>query len=755
MAILVVGLGSLPEASVPQSPVTIRVAPVRGGEATVCSGGGVLEAFPVLDGEATPAPASLRWTLEPPVNEVSPELDPTLPWKIRFRGDGCWAPEQALAPREAETPTTLHLPLWPAGRLTGKLVAPTHPSEEGTPLARVELGFESVPRPLRSRGTHEVPTSTTVCPVDEGIWDCPLPATPLDLRLEAPGYVPHYLWGIDVRAGETRDVGTLQLATGGSLVGWVRGDGVDEVVTVELAPEVFYGDATATGRLAKRGRRTQANERGFFQLQNLAEGSYVLVARAGEERSPLRVAPLEIDRGREHVLPEVLILQPKSSLAVSVLPPVDPYSEPWRLTLQRHIPLSTYVEDVDQGIVQGDGKRVVRQLDHGTYVLAVADSRGSKYTRKRFDVGTGETELVIEIPVVPVAGRISWGDEAIATQLFFRGLDGRRITLESDEEGYFEGYLAREGDWRVAADPIEAGVKPYIGDVHVERKPGQRHAWIDLALANTHIRGRVVDLEGRPMEPALVSVLADGVPELQVWVDEEGGFEILGLFPGTKQIRGQARPHRDSGFVTYDLEEDREGPLLDLVVSDQVRVRLVIVAPGGRVAGALVRYSDPSFPNRSEIRAGPSGELSLFVTPESRALDVVVRAPGFPVKMARVELPTEITGALHVGLAPMGGKLRFQPRSGGFLLHNGVTLPWWHVLSPPSGSRLRGLDPVSGNLSVEVEAGEYALCPTPKRSPACRSGYLPVGGELDLSHSREEEPPEKKTRVSTCGMIEA
>lgn len=141
----------------------------------------------------------------------------------------------------------------------------------------------------------DAPPTTIECPVRAGQFVCAVPASRLDLRVAPPGVAPRYIWGIDVAAGATADLGELRFERGGSIVGSVRFDGDGPPVQ-----NVVVG-------LEPGGLKARPNARGFFQFTHLEPGEYAIIARH-DGWSSAREVEIRVADGRETALTRPLII---------------------------------------------------------------------------------------------------------------------------------------------------------------------------------------------------------------------------------------------------------------------------------------------------------------------------------------------------------------------------------------------------------------------------------------------------------------
>jgi hypothetical protein len=149
-----------------------------------------------------------------------------------------------------------------------------------------------------------------------------VPATEVDIRLDADGFIPSYLWNVRAETGKVTKLPATRLVRGASIAGWIevpRGDA--KAAEVELLPVGAAPEMPLSERDAPRSSVAVANDRGFFQFAAGPPGSYTVVARK-RGWSPARETDVVIEAGREHVLRAPLLLQPLASLSVTLQPPV-------------------------------------------------------------------------------------------------------------------------------------------------------------------------------------------------------------------------------------------------------------------------------------------------------------------------------------------------------------------------------------------------------------------------------------------------
>lgn len=659
-----------------------------------------------------------------------------------------------------------------AGTVRGRLVAPREEPSSGAFRAQFQ------PRGTNGRrGTSEARdqlTGTVPCTLERRLLTCHVPAGELDLRLEAPGLAPLYVWGLHVDPGQVVELGDLAFAKGASVSGKVldqRTLAPVEGVAVELRPSglTFDPDAEVGGRSRMRRHRTETDRRGFFQLAGVPQGAYqIWVAKEGLAEGVR--ARVEVSDEREYPLDEPLLVGPPPSLEVLVTPPLDPYGERWRVGLVRHLRGSVYdpVEDLP-GTASPSGSWTAEGLATGHHLLTIGNALDPSWHLEAIEVGQGHEVLHVELDFVAVEGRLSLAGEPLSGTLWFGGRHGEMsVRFDANEDGEFRGFLPRQGEWKVDLSWSGRQGVQALDPVVVEEASGQEVARVEIELPDTTLRGRVVDGDGRPQSGAVL--LAVDIEEagraLNETADEEGKFEFRGLQPAA--LRVQARTQSGaSDWVPVRLEEGREEPEITLRIIRSRSIRGQVLSPSGPVADATVRLV-PAFTGRGPVAVvnavtATDGWFEADVPGYVSDLNVLVLPPGFAASILGWRLPAGLgaEGAvppLQIRVGSGGGTLRLGLESGregrlpsGLLLHQGAMVGiesfsgWTGML----GGTVAG-NPVGPRIEIpSVQSGWYRLCSrsllapdATAGAPRCEEGFLPAGGELALTipSKKEVEP---------------
>lgn len=507
------------------------------------------------------------------------------------------------------------------------------------------------------------------------------------------------------------------------------------------APQGLAVDAEALGTRAAEGR---AEPSGFFQLTGLPAGAYRLEARLegfGDGHLPTVI----LLAGEETRLAEPLQLRPPAFLEIGLQPPTDAYGQPWILSLAReaaHQP--GFRETVAQGAPPETGTWEAGPVQAGTYALQVADSQGSVWVEEEVELPGGKTVRLVDVPLVPIEGRVRLGDEPVQGRLWF---GGRRrvpnVVVDLDAEGEFVGHLPSEGRWELDLELLEEGLEQALDPVEIEVSEGQATARVDLQLPDTELAVRVVDAAGDGVGGAhLVVVGLQGREkrrEALARTKGDGTYRFRGLAPGKLVLRAR-KGGADSEWTEATAEEGLDSPEVTLRLEELVTVAGRVTRGGAGLAGASVLARMDGSPVRKTAVTGPDGGFEIEV-PEGPAV-LAVSAPGQGFRLLRTAFSAAHGGdrSLDVPLDAGSGRLVLdltdpaaaRAGMGGLALVAGepgaasVTLAeLLGTLRVPSGD---GTEPV---LEIAAaEPGDWSLCTGPT---ACAAGYLAPGSVLELA----------------------
>jgi hypothetical protein len=592
------------------------------------------------------------------------------------------------------------LPLLPEAELRGRLT--------------MEKGVDA-PRQLEASFTASSQRLTVTCPVArDGTFQCRLPERATDIRLAASDFAPHYLWGVALSRERALTIPPFALKRGGSIAGWISTASreIPKNAAVRLVP-VMYGGHPDDVKLLTRSEKP--NARGFFQFTGISAGDWRVIAEA-PEFSPSSAAEVRVDERKETTLRDALLLQELVDLSLSITPEVFAPGRPWRVRVVQREHGSPYTRDVVVSDADENGRWNARGVAAGEYWIEIADHRKNVYSSKSVSVDPGMAPLAINIDAVPVKGRVRVGDEGIAAHLTFLGRSGQRLTATSDADGNFKMLLPAEGKWEVRAKLRNNKQELGGRSIEIVRKEGEPHADVDLEFPGGRIAGEVVDESGKRIK-AGVNVTRNGSLLAHVPA-EDGVFEVVGLSPGPAFIEAGS-PLGSSGGVPVSID-DHASPVT-LVVRGMRKVDGWLLGPSGEgIPGASIRYYAPNAAFVGDLTTSPSGRFTFEVEADAAAVNLVVIAPGWPCKLTLARIP-EPGRKLEIVLGRTGGRMVIPPRGerAPYISHDGA---WANVMTllPPVWSSVRRPSYITDQgVALDVEPGEYAICPTMQLSEAC------------------------------------
>jgi hypothetical protein len=664
-------------------------------------------------------------------------------WTLVAEADGYWSQPVKLAPGGADS--TVRIELWQTGALQGKL----HPVDREPLPEVVEILFRSIPGSAES---DSVPADWILCPVAEDAWSCELPAGLLDVQVAAKGFVKQFFWDIRIRAGGTKDLGSIEMRRGSSVRGWVLTEtgAPADGARIELSPRTAASqpDPTATVRLKDLAASAMANHRGFFQLLDMKPGAYVLVAEK-ENFAPSRTTVRVLEDEATVVANPPLTLFAPSSLEVYVDPPAPPGSGLWQAELVQFDSDYHRIGVFAEQSIPANGSWRLDNVPTGFFSLSLSSENGDRWFSHSLETGPDTGPVFLTVPVVEVQGTVRIGSEPLPARLSFGGKYGSQsVYLATDEEGEFSGLLPRPGIWEVAVEVEEPAIRR---EIQVEVEEGEP---LDLAFPDTVVRGVVVDDAGEPVPEAIVRVR--NIQQIQMSADfrsgDDGRFESVGLPIGRTVLMAEAFL-RTSEPREVVLEEGREPPEVRLVVRKNSMLEgRVVSEDGSGVSGAKVT----AIPVEALSMGGPilgtdaEGRFETDLPPGSHNVVLTVAAPGYAFRV--LQIPLEET-PLVVPVGHASGTLVLElPESldlsrwdtqrpiifhGGGVVSVYALRSWaaFHGQRPESESRL---------VVPNVEPGRYAACLAPLDSVGpllagvnpgvpCVAGDLAISAELTLS----------------------
>lgn len=632
-------------------------------------------------------------------------------WLLSAAGTDLYVPARTInAGSKPDEPTVLF----------AYRTAPLGGTFEPRPMPDIKhlvAGFHREATPSQSALDGEV-----TCPItSDGHWQCDIPTGIVDLRLHVPGYISFYSWDTRLEPGKPVQMGAVALREGASLLGYV--DLARAAAPVRLSDAVVQLSPIS----APPGGSpvvVRPNARGFFHFDAVPPGQYSLVAKHSQLTS-LPVTVRIIER-RQAELREHLVLQPKRTIELSLTPPLDPALHPWRVELDAQLDAG-HRSVVTESAAAESGVWTAKEVRAGAYSFVVKDAGGSSFVRRDVDVNGGDLKLDVQLPLAPLHGTVRLGDKPIAAKLTFVNDHVPGVTINSDEEGAFHGFIPVEDDspWTVTVRSDALFINRELKKVKLHRSDAG--ADVALELIATHLSGLVVDESGKPVGRGIVTITttADDQPFTQADVQPTGEFILNGLPPGRYQLRVDTYDAQESDTIPLQMAEDESPEPLKIVVRPQRDIQGLLYADTGPVVGAKV-WAIPTdaqrllyFPRTTDA----NGRFTFRLPGGGRECDFLVDAPGFPARIfhTRVEGPKF---AIHMDQT--GGELKVKapklnpelPDLQPYLIHDGAAVQAFMLARPDA----------NGDITYALEPGQWLFCTSrPSGLAALRAGQYAGG----------------------------
>jgi hypothetical protein len=666
---------------------------------------------------------------------------PSGAWRLTARTEGFWAPTK-LVPIEADE-MTVSFDMWPTGFLQGTVRAPR--GEE--PPRQLDLDFQ--PSPER-QGSRAVPPGQVSCPVNDDAWTCEVPAGKLDLQLAASEYIHQFRWDVRVARGKTTVLDPVDLKRGSAVRGWlVTEDGTSpQDVLVELAPRMTrrLPEEEAQTRTKPLALSTRVNHRGFFQIDAVSPGDYVLTAT----KKPFALAQTSVrvleGQPTEIVRPPLTLHLPHP-LTIYVEPPVPPAADHWTAKLSRLDRGGSPIGTLDESAVPPDGAWEVEEVPPGRYSLSLSMADLDRWFWQELEIDRSTSQHFVDVPIVEIRGTVVLGEDPLPSRLTFGGKNAAvSIHLKADREGRFGGFLPGGGRWVVE---VEADDPTVHRSFQREISPNED---LEIRIPDTRVRGVVIDEAGSGV-PAMVRIKSTdlfGMPA-DVATDDEGRFESIGLPAGRTSFIAEAY-ELSSDVQEVLLEEDRSPPDLRLVLRRNTRASGRIVGSSGGVPGAgITALSVEAFYLGASLESSDlQGNFDFDVPGGTRSMIVQIAAPGFAFRTLRVApaeerliLPvSQDSGTLVVELPESFDRGRWETPQ--IIVFHADSFVGLYRLQGWAASNGQAQEPGNRYVIPFMEPGDYRACQVQVTEAlallagsaldvACVGGSLPIAGELILS----------------------
>lgn len=664
--------------------------------------------------------------------------------RVQVEEGELWAPEREVW--VGDEGGRLSLPVRPTVKAQAQLA-------EGKGVSKIRVKFEES---LEKKGTTEssVLSGELWAPVNaDGTVGFRLPVGTWDVRISAEGRAPTYLWNVVLP--KDAQLGTLSLPAAASVSGFLvdaEGKPWEVATPVTLVPALSHpGEAQLQAK--KMELKTLSGKRGFFQFVAVPQGSW-MVRVAPKGLSPVEVGPVKVFAGTESQIPEPLRLAPPLPLRVFTDQTTDPWGAPFTLVVTK--PASQYVGRYLDIVAKVPHSGLTElSLAPGLYNLSLVSEPDNVWWKEDVELAPPGKELHVSLPFVEVEGKVvRAGEPVVARVCFFAAF--KRVCMDADQKGQFRGFLPAAGEWEVEVRE---------GDTEIPAESlrvaaGKRRVVHHVELPNTVVRGKVVMESGEGVAGAQVRafrIAAKSERERKanaVAVSaRDGSFELRGLPPGMWDFAATTAVGASDGIL-LELGEDREPPLVVLVVRKEKRVRGRVTAQGVPVPGAKVNVTPLCFSQGQSFglaglaSADATGRFEARVSAGCPQVSVAVFALGYPAFFQRFSLEPE--RELELALDEDGGELVLalpsSQRQQSVLFYRGAVVPVpllevWALRHrrAPSDEGLaipampRGfwmLCPAPAAIMLEGLSSDVQVCPE-----ACSCGHLAAGRTLRLGLS--------------------
>jgi len=420
----------------------------------------------------------------------------------------------------------------------------------------------------------------------------------------------------------------------------VRGQVLDEQRKPVAGAGVRLRLAARTGI---REYRARSASDGSFQLDEVADGRYLLAAEAegyaeGKSRRPVVVTGEPVE-GLE-------VLLPRGADLVGKVTGLD-REDLWRLQVQAQDEDGrSYPAKLDTA-----GRYELRTLPLGNWLVKASLGGGERQAQARAELRQGGevVERNLEFDErLRLSGSVLFLDEPLPAARV--ALRGERLAVEravlTDHQGRFElEDLEPDTYWLGVSHSRKLAV--YNGRLTLT---ADRDLVLDLKGAT--VQGTVVDAAtDRPVPGAFVSLEHQAGPEttefmIAAGTDEQGGFVLPRVPPGPYRLRSRAEGYvaGDEG-IDIPAQDEVSGlrialtptPGLELAVRlasgripPVVHFRAVSTADGGVIAGS----QPPDAEGRIRLPTPSKGSWLLRVgAPGCGAVEISAQAPGPPVSV--------------------------------------------------------------------------------------------------------------------------
>jgi protocatechuate 3,4-dioxygenase beta subunit len=456
--------------------------------------------------------------------------------------------------REGVTPgeRDVDFTLTPAGRVTGRVRLPSGEVPlEFSAEAIVESEGQGFRAFSRRRGSSAAGDRFSTPEGDFTIEN--VQPGKYTVRARGAGWAATHVSGVEVRASEVTDVGTLVLEKGITLRGRVITTGGTTPVpgaAVQASPPKtlripFGGDGSAV--LAESGLD------GGFVLEGLPAGALTVKADHPEYSSTELNVQVDAETEPEEV---VLVLSRGGAIEGTVRGAEGQPLHGISIMITRGM----MAGEPSQALTDEAGHYVFERLAPGSYTVTrlPEDRRGGTSGMQMKNAAVTEDETTVvdfgETPKIRLTGRVLRGDEPVGdVQLVFSltgGIAGDPSgfrTAMVGPDGRYEVGLEKSGRYNVMVSSMRGAGGYRSGSVPID-VPEQPEVARDILLSGVEITGTVTDPEGNPVSEAWVTAApeggaGDGMMGSHMATTDAAGLYRLEVPPGTYRMTASGMDH--------------------------------------------------------------------------------------------------------------------------------------------------------------------------------------------------------------------
>lgn len=380
-----------------------------------------------------------------------------------------------------------------------------------------------------------------------------LPPGAYSLEIHAAELAPVRLGPKDVRAGDTLDLGTIELAGGSAITGTV----IDAESNASIAgahvmamPGKDYGPAFAL--LRDDLRETTSTAGGRFRLAGLAPGTYSLAFDAPHYARTIRES-IKLDAETDTKAGEIG-LSPARLLVVHCTPVQACGGEARLLVGGAGQQWAGIAAPVDEGLAR------LTPVPAGTFPLRLSGETGVLYQQDVTVAGTSDTtEVTVDLRQATIDGTVVCNGRAVSggTVVLQRDIPDRLVTVNriTDLGTSFPQNVTPFARQLVA--PVQENgtftlpeVAPgaYLSSYHRDGSTSPPQPVVvpridtfamKLTVAGANAAGTVFDEAGHPAGAAHVALFHDAQQLASTMTAPDGTFTFIGLPPGNLTVRAE------------------------------------------------------------------------------------------------------------------------------------------------------------------------------------------------------------------------